>query len=342
MSDIKWIKLSTQMFEDEKIRLIESMPESDTILIIWVKLLSQAGRTNASGYIYLNENIAYTDEMLSTIFNRPLPIVRMALKVFRDFGMIDIDENNFISIENWEKHQNVETLDKIREQTKKRVEKHRKSKQKVLPNTAKNQPEKTSNVTSNVTVTNGNATELELDLELELEGELDKELDKDLQQQDLKEKEKNDDVVVAESPGIAFRFYENNISLLSPYVAENLGKMIDESSEEMVCEALKRSVEADGVSNKLRYADSILRNWMQKNIKTLSDVEAADKAFERNKQRKSTGFQHKPVREERLPEWFNKPAAESESNAPAANSADLEAEKKALLKRLAEKKGANK
>ncbi len=83
MSEVKWIKLSTQMFEDEKIKLIEQMPESDTILIIWVKLLSQAGKTNASGYIYLNQNIPYTDEMLATIFNRPLPIVRMALNTFQ-------------------------------------------------------------------------------------------------------------------------------------------------------------------------------------------------------------------------------------------------------------------
>src|SRR5699024_3136074 len=59
VSNIKWIKLSTSMFDDEKIKLIEKLPEADTILIIWIKLLSQAGRTNANGYIYLNENVPY-------------------------------------------------------------------------------------------------------------------------------------------------------------------------------------------------------------------------------------------------------------------------------------------
>jgi len=34
MAEVKWIKLSTQMFKDEKIKLIEQMPEADTILII--------------------------------------------------------------------------------------------------------------------------------------------------------------------------------------------------------------------------------------------------------------------------------------------------------------------
>jgi len=116
------------MFEDEKIRLIEMMPEADTILIIWVKLLSQAGRTNASGYIYLSESIPYTDEMLATIFNRPISTVRLALETFKQFGMIEIDDDSFIRISNWEKHQNIEGMERIRKQTRERVRRHRESK----------------------------------------------------------------------------------------------------------------------------------------------------------------------------------------------------------------------
>ena len=168
MSDVKWIKLSMKMFEDEKIKLIEHMPEADTMLVIWIKLLSQAGKSNDNGYIYLSENIPYTDEMLSTIFNRPLNVVRMALGVFRQFGMIEIDEDNFISICNWEKHQNVAGLDKIREQTRQRVAKYRESKklgQNLLPVT--------------LPVTDGNETDIELELEEELDIDIDIERDKD-------------------------------------------------------------------------------------------------------------------------------------------------------------------
>lgn len=161
MSEVKWIKLSTQMFEDEKIRLIEKMPEADTILIIWVKLLSQAGKVNASGYIYLSENIPYTDEMLATVFDRPIGIVRMALKTFQQFGMIEIDESHFISIKNWDKHQNIAGLDKIREQTRKRVAKHR-ERQKIEQKSK-----------SNDTVTLRNATEEELEEDKEKENKED-------------------------------------------------------------------------------------------------------------------------------------------------------------------------
>lgn len=158
MAEVKWIKLSTSMFDDEKIRLIEQMPDADTILVIWVKLLAQAGKTNSSGYIFLNENIPYTDEMLSTIFSRPLATIRLALKVFEDLGMIGIDDNSFISISNWGKHQSVDRLAEIREKNRLRQAKFR-DKQQV----------KQIEESSNVTVTSRNALDIELDKELELD-----------------------------------------------------------------------------------------------------------------------------------------------------------------------------
>jgi predicted phage replisome organizer len=144
MADVKWIKLTVSMFDDEKIKIIESMPDKDAILIIWIKLLVLAGKTNASGYLYLSQNIPYTDEMLSTLFNRPLSTVRMALEVFQKFKMIDV-ENGYISISNWEKHQNIEGMEKIREQTRQRVANYREKQKQIC----------------NVTVTQSNATEEE-------------------------------------------------------------------------------------------------------------------------------------------------------------------------------------
>jgi predicted phage replisome organizer len=158
LAEVKWIKLSTNMFEDEKIRLIESLPESDTILIIWVKLLAQAGKTNASGYIYLSERIPYTDEMLATIFNRPIGTVRLALKTFEQFGMIEINDDHFIAITNWEKHQNIDGLEKIREQNRLRKQREREKKKSL------SHPDN-----SHGTVTQGHATEEDIDKELERE-----------------------------------------------------------------------------------------------------------------------------------------------------------------------------
>lgn len=159
MREVKWIKITTSMFEDEKIDFIDSLPEADAILVIWVRLLTLAGKCNANGYIFLTENIPYTDEMLAHKFRRPLNIVRLALDTFRKLGMIEINEKG-IYLCNWEKHQNVEGLEKIREQTRKRVQRYR-EKQKLLE----------CNVTSNVTVTQGNETDIDIEEELEKEKE---------------------------------------------------------------------------------------------------------------------------------------------------------------------------
>lgn len=118
------------MFDDEKIRLIESMPEGDAILVTWIKLLTLAGKTNDNGTIYLTETIPYTEDMLSTICRRPLQIIRLALQTFEKLEMIAV-ENGIINIVNWEKHQNIERLQQIREQTRTRVARFR-EKQRLL------------------------------------------------------------------------------------------------------------------------------------------------------------------------------------------------------------------
>lgn len=145
------------MFEDEKIDFIESLPEADAILVVWVKLLTMAGRNNANGFIFLTEQIPYTPEMLAHRFRRPLNTIKLALETLRSLGMIGYTEDGFLTISNWEKHQNIEGMERIREQTRLRVAKYRENK-KLLED---------GNVTSSVTVTEGNETEEELELDKE-------------------------------------------------------------------------------------------------------------------------------------------------------------------------------
>lgn len=129
MKGIEWIKLATCMCEDEKMRLIDAMDNiRDPAYYVWIRLLLQAGKVNDNGLIYLKEDVPYTNEMLSIIFNRPLSIIEKVLKIFEDFKMIEIYENNIIKITNWEKHQNVEGMKRVREKTKERVKNFREKK----------------------------------------------------------------------------------------------------------------------------------------------------------------------------------------------------------------------
>lgn len=161
MAEVKWIKIVTDIFDDEKILMIESMPEADSLIVIWFKLLCLAGKQNNSGVLMLGR-MPYTDEMFSTIFRRPINTVRLALQTFEGFGMIEII-NNTVTIPNWGKHQNIEGMDKIREQNKLRKQKQR-ERQKLLPG---------ASCDGHVTVTGRHATDKdkERDLEKESEGE---------------------------------------------------------------------------------------------------------------------------------------------------------------------------
>lgn len=131
MAEVKWIKIVTDIFDDEKILLIETLPEADSIIVIWFKLLCLAGKQNNSGVFVMGDKIPYTDKMLATIFRRNENIVKLALNTFEQFGMIEIIDN-VITIPNWEKHQMLDQLELAREQTRKRVAKHREKQKKLV------------------------------------------------------------------------------------------------------------------------------------------------------------------------------------------------------------------
>ena len=112
-SDVKWIKITTDIFDDEKILLIESLPDSYAIITVWFKLLCLAGKQNNSG-VFMMGQIAYTDKMLATIFRMKETTVTMALQTFEQFGMVEIVDG-VITIPNWNKHQSLDAYEKRKE-----------------------------------------------------------------------------------------------------------------------------------------------------------------------------------------------------------------------------------
>ena len=161
LAEVKWIKITTNMFEDEKIDFIESLPEADAILIIWIKLLTLAGKCNAGGFVFLTEKIPYTPEMLSHKFRRPLNTVKLALKTLAELEMIEL-EDEFLKITNWEKHQNIEGLERIREQNRlrKRRQREREKEQKALKEGKDNK--------CHVTSRDSHATDIDIDIDKDI------------------------------------------------------------------------------------------------------------------------------------------------------------------------------
>ena len=131
MADVKWIKLNVDMFDDEKIKIIQAMPDGDSLLVVWIKLITLAGKTNDGGYIYISDNIPYTEEMLSVIMNKPLATIRLAIQTFTSLNMLDNDAKG-IYLVNFDKHQNLDKLAEIREYNRLAQQKSR-AKRKALP-----------------------------------------------------------------------------------------------------------------------------------------------------------------------------------------------------------------
>ena len=130
MADVKWIKLTVDFFDDEKVLLISNMPDGYIIIIVWVKLLCLAGKQNNSGVFTLSNGVPYTEKMLATIFRLDEATVSLALKTFEDFGMIQI-VNGAITITNWGKHQNLDKIEAYNEYQRNYMREYR-AKQKAI------------------------------------------------------------------------------------------------------------------------------------------------------------------------------------------------------------------
>ena len=150
LAEVKWIKIVTDVFDDEKILLIETLPESDSLIVIWFKLLCLAGKQNNGGVFLMGGRIPYTEEMFATIFRRPLNTVRLALRTFQEYGMVDIIDNT-VTIPHWEKHQSLDAYEQSKEKTRQRVAAHRERQKALIESNV------TCNVTEGVTVTDCNA-----------------------------------------------------------------------------------------------------------------------------------------------------------------------------------------
>ena len=157
MNEVKWIKLDTALFDNRKIKMIRTLPDGDSLVVIWLQLLLLAGKINDSGIIYLTKEIPYTEQMLSAAFDEPVSTIQLALETFKKFEMLEIIDD-IIYISNWEKYQAIDKLEKIREDTRKRVASYR-SKQKKIG----------CNVTCNADVTQCNAKEEEKEIEEEID-----------------------------------------------------------------------------------------------------------------------------------------------------------------------------
>lgn len=145
MAEVKWIKIATDIFDDEKILLIEGLPDAYAIITVWFKLLCLAGKKNNGGVFLMNDKIPYTDKMLATIFRMNESTVKLALNAFEQFKMIEIVEG-IITIPNWNKHQTLDAYERKKERDRLYQEERRAKQRALIEKSSDKSSERTSDV----------------------------------------------------------------------------------------------------------------------------------------------------------------------------------------------------
>lgn len=241
---IDWIKFSTRMFEDEKIKIILSMPNGLMIIFIWFRLLTQAGKVNDNGLIYLNEDVPYTNEMLSVVFERKIEEINEAIIVMSSLKMIDVCDNNIIQICNWEKHQNVEGMKRAKEMNNERVRRYREKKK--LEEDEENENKKESIDKNCNDDCNGNVMD-----EKEKETQKENEEIKNEKLVEEKEEKKNTDDLLKKLKEFGINTKGLSVSVLQ--------KILDVHDERYILLAAIKAIEKN--KHDINYVKGILKNW---------------------------------------------------------------------------------
>ena len=145
MTNLQWLKLSTDFFDNNKIKLLESERDGDTLIRVWIQLLTIAMKCNYQGRLSITEDKPMTVEEFSKIMGKSKKKITKCIEKFEELKMI-IKEDSFYKIKNWSKYQSADKLEEIRLQNCLRQQKYREK--------MKSEKEK-----SNVTVTLSNAEE---------------------------------------------------------------------------------------------------------------------------------------------------------------------------------------
>ena len=105
-----WIKIMCNLLDHRKIKMIRKGPEGNTLFLLWLLVLTEAGKCNRGGYLMVSDSLAYTGDTLSMVTDIPLPIVQLGLSIFNELDMID-QQDGVLFIKNWRKYQSEDKLE---------------------------------------------------------------------------------------------------------------------------------------------------------------------------------------------------------------------------------------
>lgn len=270
-----WFKVSADVFDSDKIKILRADTKiGDSLALMWFFLLALARKKNDGGYVYATEGVAYTPKTLAAVGGFKPKIAETALEVFQQYNMIDIEENGYIYIVGWNKYQNSEELSKLKERerckeamrAKRQREKQSKTRNNDVTNTdvtecyedvTCNKGVTSQDVTRNNDVTNTDVT--------------DKNKSKNKKENKNKSNNNSSSDCYDDNSPVVCNSYENvtsnnnpvgfwnqNVTPITPYIAERLQTIAKEQGELIAMQAV--TITAQQGKKSIAYCEGVARN----------------------------------------------------------------------------------
>lgn len=120
--EMQWVSLSVGFLSDMKIKRIRKLPDGDKIILVWIGIICLAAKTNDKGFIYLDKETPYDEELLIAEFDVSIELLRLAMSVFKKYGMLSVDDGGMIFVSNYLKYnEKADKLSDYREKARLRV-----------------------------------------------------------------------------------------------------------------------------------------------------------------------------------------------------------------------------
>lgn len=297
-----WIRVMCDIFDDPKILMIRTLPDSDAIINIWFQLLTQAGKQKNDGVFTVNGK-PYTDEMFAAVFQRPVNTVRLALRTFEEYGMIEI-VNGTVIILNWGKYQSSDAIDRKREYQREYMQGYRAQQRLLAGSKTADSSEKSTRKTNSKTNSKSNSetnvrppyTDTYTDTTpptppMGGEGEV------------VDDNPFSETASSAQPPDFnTVEVYAvNNLRVMKEGPMRELAEFKAELPDEVIRHAIDEAC-ANGKPH-WSYTRSILQRYEEEGIMTLGDAKASDAAFHKQKQQSQPQPSQRSSSEPRKDGW---------------------------------------
>lgn len=117
MGQVGWIKISTDIFSNRKIKILLKEKDGDTYFRLWIQILTIAGECNRNGGLYISDNVPFKIEDFTNIIGKSSKTFTKVFQKFIDLGMLIYKDNTYF-VKNWNKYQSIEKLNKIAKSNK--------------------------------------------------------------------------------------------------------------------------------------------------------------------------------------------------------------------------------